>query len=181
MTITYALIQTVEKIAETTDKAQIISSLTATLRFDGALNVDVTDPRTCIHLGQEGIQVSNACWKLFCLEHDFQLCHSLGGTGSGMGTLLISKIREEFFDRIMETFSIILPPNVSDTAVEPAASTSSSRTQTSACCWTTKRCTTSTSVLILTTSPVWRTLLKSMRSISTWMPLGPVLHSSPTP
>ena len=46
MTITYALIQTVEKIAEKTDKAQIISSLTATLRFDGALNVDVTDPRT---------------------------------------------------------------------------------------------------------------------------------------
>ena len=30
--------------------AQIISSLTATLRFDGALNVDVTDPRT-FHLG----------------------------------------------------------------------------------------------------------------------------------
>ena len=45
MTITYALIQTVEKIAEKTDMAQIISSLTATLRFDGALNVDVTDPR----------------------------------------------------------------------------------------------------------------------------------------
>ena len=46
MTITYALIQTVEKIAEKTEKAQIISSLTATLRFDGALNVDVSDPRT---------------------------------------------------------------------------------------------------------------------------------------
>ena len=27
----------------------------------------------------------------------FQVCHSLGGgTGSGMGTLLISKIREEY-------------------------------------------------------------------------------------
>ena len=26
----------------------------------------------CIHLGQEGIQVDNACWKLFCLEHDIQ-------------------------------------------------------------------------------------------------------------
>ena len=72
MTITYALIQTVEKIAEKTDKVQIIFSLTATLRFDGALNVDVTDPRTCIHLGQEGIQVSNACWELFGLEHDIQ-------------------------------------------------------------------------------------------------------------
>ena len=49
MMITYTLIQTVEKIAEKTDKAQIISSLTVTLRFDGALNVDATDPRT-IHL-----------------------------------------------------------------------------------------------------------------------------------
>ena len=31
----------------------------------------------------------------------FQLCHSLGGgTGAGMGTLLISKVREEYPDRI---------------------------------------------------------------------------------
>ncbi|KAL6962804.1 Tubulin, partial [Sarracenia purpurea var. burkii] len=31
----------------------------------------------------------------------FQVCHSLGGgTGSGMGTLLISKIKEEYPDRI---------------------------------------------------------------------------------
>lgn len=30
----------------------------------------------------------------------FQLCHSLGGgTGSGLGTLLLSKIREEYPDR----------------------------------------------------------------------------------
>ena len=47
----------------------------------------------------------------------FQLCHSLGGTGSGMRTLLMPKIRDGPFDRIMETFSIILPPNVSDTMV----------------------------------------------------------------
>lgn len=25
-----------------------------------------------IHIGQAGIQVGNACWELFCLEHDFQ-------------------------------------------------------------------------------------------------------------
>merc|ERR1712194_357209 len=50
----------------------------------------------------------------------FQLVHSLGGgTGSGMGTLLISKIREEYPDRIMSTFSIIPSPKVSDTVVEP--------------------------------------------------------------
>ncbi|XP_027624811.1 tubulin beta-4A chain [Tupaia chinensis] len=54
-----------------------------------------------------------------CLQ-GFQLTHSLGGgTGSGMGTLLISKIREEFPDRIMNTFSVVPSPKVSDTVVEP--------------------------------------------------------------
>jgi len=50
----------------------------------------------------------------------FQITHSLGGgTGSGMGTLLISKIREEFPDRIMCTYSVFPSPKVSDTVVEP--------------------------------------------------------------
>lgn len=50
----------------------------------------------------------------------FQLAHSLGGgTGSGMGTLLLSKIREEYPDRIMNTFSVFPSPKVSDTVVEP--------------------------------------------------------------
>ncbi|CAK0889037.1 unnamed protein product [Prorocentrum cordatum] len=54
-----------------------------------------------------------------CLQ-GFQMCHSLGGgTGAGMGTLLISKVREEYPDRIMETFSVIPSPKVSDTVVEP--------------------------------------------------------------
>jgi tubulin beta len=48
-----------------------------------------------------------------CLQ-GFQLCHSLGGgTGSGMGTLIISKIREEYPDRIMNTFSVVPSPKVS--------------------------------------------------------------------
>ena len=38
---------------------------------------------------------------------------------TGMGTLLISKIREEFPDRIMNTFSVVPSPKVSDTVVEP--------------------------------------------------------------
>ena len=25
-----------------------------------------------IHIGQAGIQVGNACWELYCLEHDIQ-------------------------------------------------------------------------------------------------------------
>jgi tubulin beta len=54
-----------------------------------------------------------------CLQ-GFQLCHSLGGgTGSGMGTLLLSKIREEYPDRMMCTFSVVPSPKVSDTVVEP--------------------------------------------------------------
>ncbi|CAB0005314.1 unnamed protein product [Nesidiocoris tenuis] len=54
-----------------------------------------------------------------CIQ-GFQLTHSLGGgTGSGMGTLLISKIREEYPDRIMNTFSVVPSPKVSDTVVEP--------------------------------------------------------------
>jgi tubulin beta len=54
-----------------------------------------------------------------CLQ-GFQVTHSLGGgTGSGMGTLLISKIREEYPDRMMLTFSVFPSPKVSDTVVEP--------------------------------------------------------------
>jgi len=54
------------------------------------------------------------------LLQGFQVCHSLGGgTGSGLGTLLMSKIREDFPDRMMCTFSVVPSPKVSDTVVEP--------------------------------------------------------------
>ncbi|EAL71948.1 hypothetical protein ACTFIW_009805 [Dictyostelium discoideum] len=54
-----------------------------------------------------------------CLQ-GFQVTHSIGGgTGSGLGTLLISKIREEFPDRMMCTFSVVPSPKVSLTVVEP--------------------------------------------------------------
>ena len=49
-----------------------------------------------------------------CLQ-GFQLTHSLGGgggTGSGLGTLIISKIREEYPDCIMNTFSVVPSPKV---------------------------------------------------------------------
>ena len=47
-----------------------------------------------------------------CMQ-GFQLTHSLGGgTGSGMGTLLIAKIREEYPDRVMATFSVVPSPKV---------------------------------------------------------------------
>lgn len=50
----------------------------------------------------------------------FQMTHSLGGgTGAGMGTLLVSKIKEEYPDRMLATFSVVPSPKVSDTVVEP--------------------------------------------------------------
>ncbi|XP_012943500.1 tubulin beta chain [Aplysia californica] len=56
----------------------------------------------------------------FVFDSGVALTHSLGGgTGAGMGTLLISKIREEYPDRIMNTFSVVPSPKVSDTVVEP--------------------------------------------------------------
>ncbi|TPP65931.1 Tubulin beta chain [Fasciola gigantica] len=48
-----------------------------------------------------------------CLQ-GFQVVHALGGgTGAGMGTLLVSKIREEFPDRIVCSFSTVPSPKVS--------------------------------------------------------------------
>ncbi|KAH6909280.1 beta-tubulin 2 tubb2 [Coprinopsis sp. MPI-PUGE-AT-0042] len=50
----------------------------------------------------------------------FQVLHSLGGgTGAGLGSLLLSKLREEFPDRMVSTFSIFPSPKVSETVVEP--------------------------------------------------------------
>ena len=50
----------------------------------------------------------------------FQISHSLGGgTGSGLGTLLLSRIKEEYPDRMLATFSVVPSPQVSDTVTEP--------------------------------------------------------------
>lgn len=54
-----------------------------------------------------------------CLQ-GFIIIHTLGGgVGSGMGSLLLSKLKEEYPDRIFTTFSLFPSPNVSDTVVEP--------------------------------------------------------------
>lgn len=54
-----------------------------------------------------------------CLQ-GFQICHSLGGgTGSGLGTLVLAKVCEEYPDRVMSTFSVLPSPKVSTTMVEP--------------------------------------------------------------
>jgi tubulin beta len=54
-----------------------------------------------------------------CLQ-GFQLAHSLGGgTGSGLGTLLLAKIKEEYSDRLVSSFSVMPSQRVTDTVVEP--------------------------------------------------------------
>ncbi|KAG5383025.1 hypothetical protein IGI04_034495 [Brassica rapa subsp. trilocularis] len=59
-----------------------------------------------IHGDQCGNQIGAKFWEVICDEHDF--CHSLGGgTRSGMGTLLISKIREEYPE--CELINLVLP------------------------------------------------------------------------
>ncbi|QMW26966.1 hypothetical protein G4B84_002255 [Aspergillus flavus NRRL3357] len=53
-----------------------------------------------------------------CLQ-GFQIVHSLGGgTGGGMGSLLISRLRDEYPDRVIATFSIF-PSRVPDVVVKP--------------------------------------------------------------
>jgi tubulin beta len=42
-----------------------------------------------------------------------------GGTGSGLGSLLLNKIREEFPDIMLATFSVFPSPKVSETVIEP--------------------------------------------------------------
>lgn len=54
-----------------------------------------------------------------CLQ-GFQFIHSIGGgTGSGMGSLLMKHLTDEYPDRIVCTHSIIPSPKVSVTVVEP--------------------------------------------------------------
>lgn len=75
----------------------------------------------------EGAELVDECLDVLRREAEscevlqgFQVTHSLGGgTGSGLGTLLISKIREEYPDRMMCTYSVFPSRMVSDTVVEP--------------------------------------------------------------
>mmetsp|Transcript_15234 Transcript_15234/g.23122 ORF Transcript_15234/g.23122 Transcript_15234/m.23122 type:complete len:561 (+) Transcript_15234:107-1789(+) len=50
----------------------------------------------------------------------FQLSHSVGGgTGSGFGTLVLEKLKDDYYDRINVTWSIYPTLKVSDVVVEP--------------------------------------------------------------
>jgi hypothetical protein len=54
--------------------------------------------RECIsiHIGQAGIQVGNAAWELYCLEHGIQVGTSLSISLSLSLSLSISLIGSEF-------------------------------------------------------------------------------------
>ena len=59
------------------------------------------------------------CEKCDCLQ-GFQLIHSIGGgTGSGLGSLLLENLKNEYGERILSTFSVIPSPKVSEVVVEP--------------------------------------------------------------
>ncbi|KAH9491513.1 Tubulin beta-4 chain [Bulinus truncatus] len=50
----------------------------------------------------------------------FQVAHAIGGgTGSGMGCLLLNRLNDEYPDRMMCSFAVIPSPKVSDVVVEP--------------------------------------------------------------
>lgn len=53
-----------------------------------------------------------------CLQ-GFQISHSVGGgTGAGLGTLLLSQLKDEFPDQIVSTFSVLPSPKIAETVVE---------------------------------------------------------------
>ncbi|XP_054003017.1 tubulin beta chain-like isoform X2 [Hylaeus anthracinus] len=75
----------------------------------------------------EGAELADTALDLIRLEAEncdlmqgIQLLHSLGGgTGSGMGSLLSIKLKDEYPDRILKTYSVIPSPMMSDVVVEP--------------------------------------------------------------
>ena len=50
----------------------------------------------------------------FCFTHSLQ-----GGTGSGLGTFIMSKVREEFPDKMLEAFTVFPSPETSHNLLEP--------------------------------------------------------------
>nr|GEV46833.1 beta-tubulin [Tanacetum cinerariifolium] len=67
------------------------------------------------YLSRNNTDRPKAVLHIYC----FSVCHSFrGGTTSGMETLLTSKMKEEYQDRMMLTFSIFPLPKVFDIVVE---------------------------------------------------------------
>ncbi|KAL3309930.1 hypothetical protein Ciccas_011514 [Cichlidogyrus casuarinus] len=85
--------------------------------------------RECIslHVGQAGVQIGNACWELYCLEHGilpdgkgFLVFHSFGGgTGSGFTSLLMERLSCDYGKKSKLEFLAYPAPEVSTAMVEP--------------------------------------------------------------
>ncbi|KAI6654034.1 Tubulin beta Nda3 [Oopsacas minuta] len=76
-----------------------------------------TDGAEMIDTILEGIRREVECCDAL---QGFQIPHSLGGgTGAGLGTLIISKLREEYPDRSIISFSVTPYSNAGDSVVAP--------------------------------------------------------------
>nr|XP_027124390.1 tubulin alpha chain-like [Coffea arabica] len=133
--------------------SQVISSLTASLRFDGALNVDVTEFQTNLvpyprihfmhssyapvissekaHHEQLSVaEITNSAFEPWfkdsvesLLERGLQgflVFHAVGGgTGSGLGSLLLERLSVDYGKKSKLGFTICPSPQVSTAVVEP--------------------------------------------------------------
>lgn len=75
----------------------------------------------------DGVEIADICMDVVrkqvescdCFQ-GFQFVHSLGGgTGSGLGSLMLCKVREDYPDRMINTYSVVPSPKVSDVILEP--------------------------------------------------------------
>ncbi|XP_014254327.1 tubulin beta chain-like [Cimex lectularius] len=73
-----------------------------------------------LEVGDQALEVTRRlCEACDCLQ-GIQILHGLGGgTGSGLGHLMIEALRQEYPDRILATYSVQPSPKVSETVVEP--------------------------------------------------------------
>ncbi|GFS57360.1 tubulin alpha-1A chain [Trichonephila inaurata madagascariensis] len=104
-------------------------------RLSCSLKEDNGDQRECIsvHVGQAGVQIGNACWELYCLEHGIQpdgqmpSDKTLGGgddsfntffSETGAGKHVPRAVFVDLEPTVVE-FSIYPAPQVSTAVVEP--------------------------------------------------------------
>lgn len=74
----------------------------------------------------EGAEVADTIFDVVRKEAEacdrlqgFQMTHSIGGgTGSGLGALVISRLKEEYAGKIVQTFSVFPSPEASDLGLE---------------------------------------------------------------
>ena len=108
-----------------TEGAELVDSVMEVIRKE-AEACDVLQGFQITHSmgGGTGSGMGECCTSSFMCKFLFEST-SLGLTLGyffflqSIGTLLVSKIREEYPDRIMSTYSVVPSPKVSDTVVEP--------------------------------------------------------------